>query len=725
MKIGLRVSCISEVSRSCSNPNPPRRMAPVPQTPGGSPLEDTGEFKKPENWNITSIILLSSMTSNIDNILRETFGLTSFREGQEDIIKSVISGHNTLVFMPTGGGKSLTYQIPGIALPGITIVISPLISLMKDQIDKLREQWIASVCINSTISLQEQRDILEEIRYPWEVPIKFVYIAPERLHNEEFLNVIRNVKVSLIAVDEAHCVSQWGHDFRPSYMKIKDFIKSLRNQNQVPVPSDFEESWESTGTTTVVPVIALTATATKKVRADIMERLGLDKVAEFIYGFDRKNIIMLVREIPKKEEKLEKVAEIIEKTPGSGIVYAASIKNVEEVYNYLKTRGVSVGKYTGSMDTLSRELGQNDFMDSTTRVVVATNAFGMGIDKKDIRFVIHYNLPGSVESYYQEIGRAGRDGKMSIAVILASFTDTKIQEFFVENSNPDQEEILEFYDYLYEGLKDGEWKGKTIEKTYAAMGHESGIGNDMKVWSIIKILEKYKIISRGIDGEKDTAAGFRGKGITLSKEKRTHQYIPIDWAHQNMLKKESSMKLIAIKKLLFTPQCRKRFILNYFSDITDLQNLPRNCGMCDYCIDQKKGIVRERPVFNSTEKKEKKIHKEKQVGRSQKVDTYEETLRLFREQKNLSAIADERGVTTQTIEAHIAKLYGRGIITLEEVSKLTSLDNIEYARDVIEKKFAGKVEKLREIKDVLEGEGRKDIRYFDIHLAIAQIEKGE
>jgi len=206
----------------------------------------------------------------------------------------------------------------------------------------------------------------------------------------------------------------------------------------------------------VVPVIALTATATKKVRADIMERLGLDKVAEFIYGFDRKNIIMLVREIPKKEEKLEKVAEIIEKTPGSGIVYAASIKNVEEVYNYLKTRGVSVGKYTGSMDTLSRELGQNDFMDSTTRVVVATNAFGMGIDKKDIRFVIHYNLPGSVESYYQEIGRAGRDGKMSIAVILASFTDTKIQEFFVENSNPDQEEILEFYDYLYEGLKDGE-----------------------------------------------------------------------------------------------------------------------------------------------------------------------------------------------------------------------------------------------------------------------------
>lgn len=386
------------------------------------------------------------MMSDIHSILKETFGLEAFREGQEDIIKSVISGNNTIVFMPTGGGKSLTYQVPGIALDGITIVISPLISLMKDQIDKLRERGIASVCINSTIGAQEQRDILEEIRYPGETPIKFVYIAPERLNSEEFLSVIRRVKVSLIAIDEAHCVSQWGHDFRPSYMKIKDFIKSLRNRSG----ENETDSEEEAGLQSSIPVIALTATATKKVRADIMDRLGLEKVKEFIYGFDRKNIVMLVREIAKKEEKLEKVAEIIEKTPGSGIVYAASIKNVEEVYSYLKARGVSVGKYTGSMDNISREQGQNDFMDDTVRVVVATNAFGMGIDKKDIRFVIHYNLPGSIESYYQEIGRAGRDGRMSIAVIIASFSDTKIQEFFVENSNPEKKEIFDFYDYLYD-----------------------------------------------------------------------------------------------------------------------------------------------------------------------------------------------------------------------------------------------------------------------------------
>ncbi len=191
-----------------------------------------------------------------------------------------------------------------------------------------------------------------------------------------------------------------------------------------------------------------------------------------------------------------------------------------------------------------------------------------------------------------------------------------------------------------------------------------------------------------------------------------------------MLKNESSSKLAAMKRFLFTPQCRKRFILNYFSDIADLEKLPRNCGMCDYCIDQKKGIVREKVVYNA-EKKEKKTREKKQVGKSQKTDTYEETLRLFREQKNLSAIADERGVTTQTIEAHIAKLYGRGIITIEEVSKLTPLDNVEYAREIIEEQFKGKVEKLREIKDVLEAGGRKDIRYFDIHLAIAMIEKKE
>lgn len=254
------------------------------------------------------------------------------------------------------------------------------------------------------------------------------------------------------------------------------------------------------------------------------------------------------------------------------------------------------------------------------------------------------------------------------------------------------------------------------------MGNESGVGTDMKVGSIIKILEKYKIISRGIDGENSTTAGFRGRGVTLLKEKRTHQYIPIDWEHQNMLKSESTGKLTAIKKLLFTPQCRKRFILNYFSDVTDLEKLPKNCSMCDYCMDQKKGIVRERVTY-SMEKREPKKREKKQVGGSQKADTYEETLRLFREQKNLSAIADERGVTTQTIEAHIAKLYGRGTITLEEVSKLTSLENIEYARDIIETRFAGKAEKLREIKDVIEEEGRKDIRYFDIHLAIARIEK--
>lgn len=257
------------------------------------------------------------------------------------------------------------------------------------------------------------------------------------------------------------------------------------------------------------------------------------------------------------------------------------------------------------------------------------------------------------------------------------------------------------------------------------MGHESGVGTDMKVGSIIKILEKYKIVGRGVDGETNTNPGFRGKGITLLKEKRAHQYVPIDWAHQNMLKNESTSKLAAMKKLLFIPQCRKRFILNYFSDTTDLDKLGRNCGMCDYCMDQKKGIVRERPKVNNETgfRKKDRDRTKVPVGTSRKTDTYEETLRLFREGKNLSAIADERGVTTTTIEGHIAKLFGQGMVTLEEIGNLTSLENVEYARNAIETRFGGKPEKLREIKDVLESEGRKDIRYFDIHLAIAMMEK--
>ena len=507
----------------------------------------------------------------LQQILQNTFWLESFREGQEEIIRSVVDGNDTLVFMPTWGGKSLTYQLPAIARKWVAIIISPLISLMKDQVDALNELGMRAELINSTISYSEQQMILNELSATmWEEsnPIKFLYIAPERLNSRDFLRVLQNTPISLIAIDEAHCISQWWHDFRPSYMKVKWFIDALR--------------WEAK----LFPVVALTATATKKVRGDITWRLWITQFNEFTKWFDRKNIIMIIRELSKTDEKLQKLYEIVKNTAGSGIVYCSSRKKTKEVYDFLCENNISAWMYTWEMTADNRESMQQKFMDDELKIIVATNAFGMWIDKKDIRFVVHYNLPGSIENYYQEVGRAGRDGNKSFWVVIASYGDTKIQEFFIENSNPPKEEILQFYDYLFKNYKIWEWKNTAIQKTYFQMAGESGINNDMKVWTILKILEKYWIVRKGISWEMDD--DFRGRGITLTQDKRKQEHIMIDWSHQELLKSEAYFKLEQIKKLLFYPSCRKRFILEYFGDEEDVKNLTDNCGLCDYCLEKEK-----------------------------------------------------------------------------------------------------------------------------------------
>ena len=507
----------------------------------------------------------------LQEILQNTFWLESFREWQEEIIQSVVDGHDTLVFMPTWGWKSLTYQLPAIARKWVAIIISPLISLMKDQVDALSELWIRAELINSTISHSEQQMILNELSATtWDEtnPIKFLYIAPERLNSRDFLRVLQSTPIALIAIDEAHCISQWWHDFRPSYMKVKGFIDTLR--------------WEEKS----FPVVALTATATKKVRGDITGRLGITQFNEFTKWFDRKNIIMIIRELSKTDEKLQKLYEIAKNTAGSGIVYCSSRKKTKEVYEFLCENNISAGIYTWEMTADARESMQQRFMDDDLKIIVATNAFGMWIDKKDIRFVVHYNLPGSIENYYQEVGRAGRDGKKSFWVVIASYGDTKIQEFFIENANPPKEEILQFYDYLFKDYKIGEWKNSQIQKTYMQMANESGINNDMKVWTILKVLEKYWVARKGISWDMDD--NFRGRGLTIMQDKRKHDHILIDWSHQELLKNEAYFKLEQIKKLLFYPSCRKRFILEYFGDEEDVKNLTDNCGLCDYCLEKEK-----------------------------------------------------------------------------------------------------------------------------------------
>ena len=508
------------------------------------------------------------MQKDIKNILQNSFWLQDFRPGQRDIIEHVVSGADTLVFMPTGWGKSLTYQLPALALDGVCLVISPLISLMKDQVDALRDLWIKAELINSTLSPGEIQEILREIQ-GWE--IKFLYIAPERLHSKIFLDTLKNIKISLLAIDEAHCISQWGHDFRPSYMKIKSFIETLQENS----------SWNT------FPIIWLTATATQKVREDIVERLGLTKYKSFITGFDRKNIVIVVREISGTSDKQHKVREILEKTPWVWIIYCSSRKHVIELSEYLLSQGIKAWIYKWDLTAEKREEQQDAFMNDEYKVIVATNAFGMWIDKRDIRFVIHYNLPGSIENYYQEVWRAWRDGKKSFWVVLASYGDTKIQEFFIENTYPSKSEILKFYDYLYSDYKNWEGKWTSIAKTYFVMASESGSWNDMKVWSIIKILEKYGVIARGMNNS-DMQENFRGRGVTLMQEKRPHSGVLIDWKRQNLLEEEAYYKLDQIKQLLFYPHCRKRYILEYFWDSEDLETLWTNCKTCDYCLESGK-----------------------------------------------------------------------------------------------------------------------------------------
>lgn len=530
------------------------------------------------------------MQKNIQTILQNTFGLESFRDRQEEIIENIIAWNDTLVFMPTGWGKSLTYQLPGLVREWITVVISPLISLMKDQVDALRKLWVRAELINSTLSGKEKDDIMYELkyssqpRYAWDEyseassdnnPIKFLYIAPERLNSREFISILKQTKISLIAIDEAHCISQWWHDFRPSYMKIKSFIEELAGEQR-----EF-------------PIVGLTATATQKVRTDIVERLWLTKFTNYISGFDRKNIILVVREISVKEEKQKKIVEIIEKTPWVWIIYCSSRKHVIEVSEYLVSVWIKAWIYKGDLSAGAREDEQNKFMNDEYKVMVATNAFGMWIDKKDIRFVIHYNLPGSIENYYQEVWRAGRDGRMSYGIVLASYGDTKIQEFFIDHTYPEKKQILEFYDYLYKDFKTSEGKWTRVAKTYFVLASESGVGNDMIVWSIIKILEKYNIIRRWLE-ETDSESDFRGRGLTLLQDKRPHSHLMIDWKRQDLLKDESNFKLEQMKRLLFYPSCRKRFILEYFGDTEDLATLWDNCWLCDFCLEWNKFSAEEK-----------------------------------------------------------------------------------------------------------------------------------
>ncbi len=338
--------------------------------------------------------------------MRRVFGVNQFRPGQEDVVRSVLEGRDTVAIMPTGSGKSLCYQLPGLHLHGTTIVVSPLISLMKDQTDKLSGMGIDASQVNSALPVSVANDAVERIRNRRS---EFVLATPERLTDAAFLETLAHNHIDFVVVDEAHCVSQWGHDFRPAYLAVKDALATLGQP----------------------PVLALTATATADVVTDIVAALGLRDPAIVNTGIYRPNLQLSVRRTPSDGEKRLQLVDLLRSTPGTGIVYAASIKEVTAVHDELRAGGFEVGMYHGRLAARARHETQETFMRGDLKAMIATNAFGMGIDKADIRFVVHYNVPGSLEAYYQEVGRAGRDGNPAIGALFFKLEDRRIHRYFI------------------------------------------------------------------------------------------------------------------------------------------------------------------------------------------------------------------------------------------------------------------------------------------------------
>lgn len=403
---------------------------------------------------------------DLDSALAQ-FGLTSFRPGQREVISAIVSGHDCMCVMPTGGGKSLCYQLPAVIRPGLTIVVSPLIALMKDQVDALGQKGIPAALINSTLSMSEQNERLQDVAAG---KYKLVYVAPERLRSNRFLEAIRATPIQLLAIDEAHCISQWGHDFRPDYARLGRFREWLGD----------------------VQTVALTATATPRVREDIVQVLRLAKPKQFMSGFARPNLDFGVKSVKSDREKDEQIERFLKQEPGSGIIYAATRKGCDSLVEMIQSKlKISVGAYHAGMMLDQRRAIQERFMRNDLRIIVATNAFGMGIDKPDLRFVVHYNIPGSLEAYYQEAGRAGRDGKQSQCVLLYAMRDRYIQEFFIDNNYPERSVIQAVYEFLLKRPED------PIELTHEQVRDALGLSiSSEAIGSSLSVIARTGVVER-------------------------------------------------------------------------------------------------------------------------------------------------------------------------------------------------------------------------------------
>jgi ATP-dependent DNA helicase RecQ len=470
--------------------------------------------------------------------MRGVFGIARMRPGQEEVMRSVLEGRDTLAVMPTGAGKSLCYQLPGLHLPGTTVVVSPLISLMKDQVDKLGDAGLEASQLNSSLTAGERRESLGQIERD---ESDFVFTTPERFTDPAFLETLAKNRIDFVVVDEAHCISEWGHDFRPAYLALGEAVRALGSP----------------------PVLALTATATSEVMLDIAKHLNLRDARVITTGIYRPNLRYEVARVTNESEKRENLVRLMRETGGTGIIYAATVKAVEALAEFFTGSEFEVAKYHGKLPARERKSNQDRFMAGGLKAMIATNAFGMGIDKPDIRFVAHYQMPGSIEAYYQESGRAGRDGEAARCVLLFQLEDRRTQQFFLGGSHPKFDDVLAVYNALL-ALRAHESPAElgAVREGAAAVA-------ESKVRVVLSLLKELRLVRE-----------LRGARFRLARAEVGRAELERAARRCEELGERDREKLERMMLYGQSAACRWRLLHDYF----DAPFGQGRCGNCDNCL---------------------------------------------------------------------------------------------------------------------------------------------